>query len=368
MVAKVKVGFIGTGNIAPAYIRHSQPYEILDLVACADLDHGRAQAFAAEHGLRAMTVAELLADPEIEIVLNLTIPRAHAEVSLLAIEAGKHVYAEKPFAVTREDGRKVIEAAKAKGVLTGCAPDTFLGGGAQTARKLIDEGVIGQPVAATAFMVSHGPESWHPNPFFYYDVGGGPMFDMGPYYLTGLVNLLGPITRVTGSTRASFPERIATSQQWNGTKVPVHTTTHLTGTLDFASGAIGTIVMSFDVWAHRLPIIEIYGSEGTLIVPDPNTFGGEVRLWTPRGDDWRVIPHSHPTEIGRGTGVADMAYAIRGGRAHRASGELAYHVLDVMAAFDEASQDEKHVHIASAAATAQPAPLPAGLPVGVLDA
>lgn len=368
MVDKVKVGFIGTGNIAPAYIKNSLPYEILDLVACSDLDSERARAFGEQHNLRAMAVADMLADPEIEIVLNLTIPRVHAEVSLAAIAAGKHVYAEKPLAVTREDGMKVVQAAREKGVLVGCAPDTFLGGGGQTCRKLIDEGVIGQPIAATANMVSHGPESWHPNPFFYYDVGGGPMFDMGPYYLTALINLLGPITRVTGSTRASFPERTATSQHWPGAKIPVHTTTHLTGTLDFASGAIGTIIMSFDVWKHNLPIIEIYGSEGTLQVPDPNTFGGAIRVWKPTDREWHEVPYTHPTEIGRGTGVADMAYAIRSGRPHRASGDLAYHVLDIMASFDEASQGEKHVHIASAGQTAQPAPLPAGLPIGVLDA
>lgn len=365
MVDKVKVGFIGTGNIAPAYIRHSRPYEILDLVACSDLDNERAQAFANEHGLRAMTVAEMLADPEIELIVNLTVPKVHAEVNMLVIEAGKHVYCEKPFAVTREDGQKVLQRAKEKGVLTGCAPDTFLGGGGQTCRKLIEDGVIGEPVAATAFMVGHGPESWHPNPFFYYDVGGGPMFDMGPYYLTALVNLLGPIARVTGSTRASFNERTATSKQWNGTKIPVHTTTHLTGTLDFTTGAIATIIMSFDVWAHKLPIIEIYGSEGTLAVPDPNTFGGAIRLW--KQGEWTEIPFTHPTEVGRGTGVADMAYAIRSGRPHRASGELAYHVLDVMASFDESSQAGQHVAIASAATTAQPAALPAGLPIGVLD-
>lgn len=367
MVDKVKVGLIGVGNIAPAYMRYSRQYAILDVVACSDLDLARAQAFGQEYGLRAMTVEGLLDDPEIELVINLTIPRAHAEVNRAVIAAGKHVYVEKPFAVTRSDGQEVIEAAKAKGVLVGCAPDTFLGGGIQTCRKLIDEGAIGVPVAATAFMVSHGPESWHPNPFFYYDIGGGPMFDMGPYYLTTLINLLGPVARVTGSTRASFQERIATSEKWQGTKIPVYTTTHLTGTLDFTSGAIATLIMSFDVWAHRLPIIEIYGSEGTLAVPDPNTFGGTVRLWSTRGDDWREIPLTHPSEIGRGTGVADMAYAIRSGRPHRASGDLAYHVLDIMAAFDEASQTGQHIQIASAATTTQPAPLPPGLPVGVLD-
>ena len=204
MATKVKVGIIGCGNIFSAYAKGLRVFDILELAACADIDMARARAKAEEFNVpRACTVDELLADPAIEIVVNLTVPKTHAEVSLQIIEAGKHVYSEKPLAVTREDGGRILAAAKARGLLVGCAPDTFLGGGLQTCRKLIDDGWIGRPVAATAFMAGHGVEAWHPNPFFYYQKGGGPVFDMGPYYLTALINLLGPARRVTGATSAN---------------------------------------------------------------------------------------------------------------------------------------------------------------------
>src|SRR5262245_6033515 len=254
MLPKVKVGVVGCGKISGAYFEHCKAFEILDMAACADIDHDRAVAAAKEFGIpKACSVEELLADPEIQIVLNLTVPQAHAEVNLAAIAAGKHVYAEKPLAVTREDGQQTLAAAKERGVLVGCAPDTVLGGGIQTCRKLIDDGAIGVPVAATAFMMSHGPESWHPNPGFYYLTGGGPMLDMGPYYLTALITLIGPIRRVTGSTRITFPERVATSQARFGERLPVEVATHAAGVIDFANGAVGTIITSFDVWFANLP-------------------------------------------------------------------------------------------------------------------
>jgi predicted dehydrogenase len=365
MADKVKVGLIGCGNIAPAYIKWSRTFEILDVAACADIDLSAAQQVAGEHGLRACAVDELLADPEIEIVINLTVPKAHAEVSLAIIAAGKHVHSEKPLAITREDGQKILAAAAKAGVRIGCAPDTFLGGGLQTCRKLIDDGWIGQPVAATAFMLSRGPESWHPNPDFFYAIGGGPLFDMGPYYLTALVNLLGPVRRVTGAIRTSFPERIATSAAQYGRRIPVEVATHITGALDFAAGPIGTLIVSFDVWQHSLPRIEIYGSEGTLIVPDPNAFGGPVQVWRPTDREWREIPLTHSAEVGRGIGVADMAYGLRSGRPHRASGALAYHVLDLMHSIEDASRGGHHVELASTCP--QPAPLPLGLLAGRLD-
>ena len=361
----VKVGIIGCGNIAPAYIRGCAPYDVIELTACADINHDAALAFAAEYGLQAMSVTDLLADPDIQIVINLTIPRAHAEVALATIAAGKHTYGEKPLAVTRDQGRQIIQAARDKGVLVGCAPDTFLGGGIQTCRKLIDDGVIGDPVAATAFMMNHGHESWHPNPSFYYDLGGGPLFDMGPYYITALVNLLGPVKRVAGSAQMSFDERIATSEARNGEVIPVHVNTHLTASLDFHAGAIGTIIMSFDVWTHNLPLIEIYGSEGTLSVPDPNTFKGPVRVWTTETREWADVPLTHSDEIGRGTGVADLAVAIQSGRAQRASGDLAFHVLDIMHAVEDSSASGQHNVLESTCD--QPAALPVGLAVGELD-
>ena len=279
MGEQVKIGIIGCGNISPIYLQSGAKFEILDIVAVADKIWERAESRAAEYGVpRACTVKELLADPEIEIVVNITTPDAHAEVGLQVLEAGKSVYNEKPLAITREDGKRMVELAAAKGVRIGGAPDTFLGGGIQTCRKLIDDGWIGEPVAATAFMMGHGHESWHPDPEFYYKVGGGPMFDMGPYYLTALVNLVGPVKRVTGSARITFPERTITSQPKFGTKIEVEVPTHIAGVLDFANGAVGTIITSFDVWGGQLPRIEIYGTEGTLSVPDPNTFGGPIRI------------------------------------------------------------------------------------------
>ncbi len=365
MENKVKVGIIGCGNICGAYFKYMRMFPILDVVACADLDHSRAVTKADENDIKAMSVQELLADKAIDIVLNLTVPKAHAEVNMAAIAAGKNVYCEKPLAINRDDGRKTLDAAKAKGVLLGCAPDTFLGGGAQTCRKIIDDGWIGEPIAATAFMLCHGHESWHPSPEFYYEVGGGPMLDMGPYYLTALVNLIGPISRVTGSARATFPERLITSQPKFGKRVKVETPTHLAGVMDFASGAIGTIIQSFDVWSHNLPRIEIYGTQGSLVVPDPNAFTGPVMIRRSRDKEWSSLPLTHPDDVGRGIGVADMAYALRYGRKNRVSGDLACHVLDVMCSFEEASTTGRHITINST--VDKPAALPVDLPAGQLD-
>ncbi len=367
MADKVKVGVIGCGNISPAYFKGMRPFDILEVVACADIVSDRAKARAEEFMVpRACSVDELLADPEIGLVLNLTIPAAHATVNFQAIQAGKNVYCEKPLAVRRDDGRKVLEAAARKDLRVGCAPDTFLGGGIQTCRKLIDDGWIGQPVAATAFMMCHGHESWHPAPEFYYQLGGGPMLDMGPYYLTALVNLIGPIRRVTGSTRITFPERLITSQPKHGERVKVETPTHVAGVVDFANGAVGTIITTFDVWAANLPRIEVYGTDGSLSVPDPNRFDGEVRIRRSDSKEWASLPHTHSTEVSRGIGVADLAYGIVHGRAHRASGALAYHVLDVMHAFEDASKAGQHMRIDSG--VDRPAALPTGLVFGRLDA
>ena len=361
----LKVGIIGTGNIAPAYIRGCAPFEVIKLTACADILTDRAGAFGAEHGLAAYSVDDLLARDDIDIVINLTIPLAHAEVSLQIIEAGKHVYCEKPLAVDRDDGARVVSAAQAAGLRIGCAPDTFLGGGGQTARKVIDDGLIGKPVAATAFWLSRGHERWHPNAGFYYLKGGGPHFDMGPYYLTALVNLMGPVARVSSAAQRTFPERIATSEALMGQVLPVEVNTHVAGTLEFESGTIATVILSFDVWGNHLPEIEIHGERGSLSAPDPNRFDGDLRLLEGGASDWIDIPLTHSTNIGRGAGVADMAYAIQSGRPHRASGDLAFHVLDIMSALDESEEQGRHINIKST--LDQPAALPAGLSDGVLD-
>jgi len=365
-VEPVKVGVIGCGAISAAYLKANETFEMIDVVAVADLVLDRAKQKANEFKIpRACTVKELLADPEIEIVLNLTVPKAHAEVNLAAIEAGKSVHAEKPLGVSREEGIQTLKRAEEKGVRVGCAPDTFLGAGLQTCRKLLDDGWIGQPVAAGAFMLCHGHESWHPDPEFYYEVGGGPMFDMGPYYLTALVHLLGPVKRVCGSASVSFPQRTITSQKKFGKKIKVETPTHIAGVMDFASGAVGTLITSFDVWSHSLPRIEIYGSEGTLFVPDPNGFGGPVAVQRPGGERCEV-PLTHGYAEGpRGIGAADMACALRSGRAHRCGGELANHVLDVMVAFHDASQTSRYVELQTTCD--RPAPLPLGLRHGRID-
>lgn len=360
---KMKVGIVGCGNICGIYFKNLQRFEHVEVAACADLVPERAAAKAAEFKVpKACSVEELLADDSIELVVNLTIPQAHVPVALAALKAGKHVYGEKPLGVTRAEGQKLMAAAKKARLRVGSAPDTFLGGAFQTCRKLIDDGVIGAPVGATAFMICRGHESWHPAPEFYYKKGGGPMLDMGPYYLTGLINLLGPVRRVSGSCRITFPQRTITSQPKYGTKVKVEVPTHYAGALDFVSGAVGTLIMSFDVWAGNLPRIEIYGTEGSLSVPDPNGFGGEVKLFTPANKEWRPVPLTHSyTENWRGVGVADMAAAIRNKRDHRASGALALHVLDVMQSFAESSKAGRHIAIKNQCKR------PAALPVGLRD-
>jgi predicted dehydrogenase len=363
----VNVGLIGCGNISNAYFAGSKNSEIIRIVACADLDSARAQARAQEHGIRAATVDELLHDPEVELIVNLTVPKAHAPVNLSALRAGKHAYCEKPFALDSAAGAAVLALAKEKNLLVGCAPDTFLGGGQQTARNALDRGAIGRPVAALAFMMCRGHESWHPSPQFYYEKGGGPMFDMGPYYITALINLLGPVARVSGSTKSAFPERLITSQPFAGTKIPVETPTHVTGVMDFADGATATIVTTFDTWPYPLPCIVVFGTEGTMEVPDPNSFGGPVRLRSADGKTYDEIPHTHTTERGRGAGVADMAYSIRRReRAHRASGQLAQHATEVMESFEKSSVAGRHLNLVSTCP--RPAALPLGLSPSQLDA
>lgn len=361
-----KIGVIGCGNISDIYFKAGSKFSALEIVACADIDAARAQTQAETYGLEALTPEALLAHPEIDIVVNLTIPAAHAQVDQAAIAAGKSVYSEKPLALSRDDGAALLAAADAQGVRVGCAPDTFLGGGLQTCRKLVDDGWIGEPIAATAFMVGRGHEHWHPNPEFYYKAGGGPMFDMGPYYLTALVSIMGPVARVTGAARATFPTRTVTSQPNFGQVIQVDVPTHVTGLMDFANGAIGTIITSFDVWSHTLPWLEIYGTEGSLRLPDPNTFGGPVYVKRGREQEWSPIPLTHGyAENSRGLGVADMAAAMQAGRPHRASGALAQHVLDIMCALHEASDQGAHVTLTSTCD--RPAPLPLGLMPGEVE-
>ncbi|MEW6360243.1 MAG: Gfo/Idh/MocA family oxidoreductase [Planctomycetota bacterium] len=366
MAEKFNVGVVGCGAISALYMRKIPFFRNLALAACADIVPKRAEDRAKELNVpKVYTVDELIAAPDVDIVLNLTIPKVHSSIALAALKEGKHVYNEKPLAQTRDEAKKMLKLAKKNGLRIGCAPDTFLGGGIQTCRKVIDDGWIGRPLAASAFMLGHGPENWHLDPDFFYQPGGGPMFDMGPYYLTTLVNLLGPVKRVVGSATKGFDVRPITNPEKPkfGTRIPVNTPTHLVGIMEFKSGAVGNLIMSFDVWASQLPRIEIYGSEGTLSVPDPNTFGGPIRIRRMDYAEWREVPLAFSYfEQSRGIGLADMAQGIRSGRPHRASGELAYHVLDLMHAFHDASDAGKYVEIGSTCE--RPAPLPLGLVEG----
>lgn len=360
---RMKVGVIGTGNISGAYLTHARDYRAMEIVACAALRMEAAQEKAAEHAIKAMGISAMLADPDIEMVINLTLPQSHAEVNADILKAGKHAYCEKPFAVARAGAKAVLELAEKEGLRVGCAPDTFLGGGHQTTRKLLDEGWIGSPVAGTAFMMCPGHESWHPNPGFYYRKGGGPVLDMGPYYITALVNLLGPVKAVSAMSRRSS-ERTATCEALRGQTLPVEVDTHTAGLIHFCNDTVITLVMSFDVQGHAHNPLELYGTLGSMIIPDPNGFGGTVQVCNRQtGKSFATIPLTHGyADNFRSIGAADMADAIRNHRPHRASGALAYHVLDIMCALDEAAQSKGLVKLGSTCE--RPAAMPLGLHEG----
>lgn len=365
----VKIGLIGCGKISAAYFAGCKAYPILEVVACADLNVALAQQTAREQGLKfGGSVEKLLARRDIEIVVNLTIPAVHAKVNRAILAAGKHVYCEKPFALTADDTQSVLNKAARHKLRVGSAPDTFLGSGIQTARRLIDEGAIGRPVAALGFMLCPGHESWHPNPAFYYQAGGGPMFDMGPYYITALVNLLGPVARVSGAAQTTFPERTITSEPRRGETIPVETPTHYSTTLEFAAGATATLVMSFDTHRFPLPNLVVFGTEGNLRVPDPNHFDGIVQIakaGAKTADDYTDVVTTHATGRARGTGVADLAQALRSGRPHRANGRLAHHVVEVMEAAALSPVKGRHIRIQSTCD--RPTALPAALAATAMD-
>ncbi len=343
----LRVGIVGVGNISGIYFRNLLRFPETEIVACADLDLDRAREAATKNGVgKALTPDDLIRDPEVELVLNLTIPKVHAEIAIRAMDHGKHVYSEKPLGISNEEGQAVLAKSIETGLRAGCAPDTFMGAGIQTCRKLIDDGVIGTPIAGNAFMMCRGHETWHPSPEFYYEVGGGPMLDMGPYYVSALVNLLGSVDRVTASTRASFPTRTITSQPKAGKVINVETPTHMVGVLDFESGAIVQLTTSFDVYANPMPNIVIYGTEGTLIVPDPNGFGGVPQIKRAGESEWKNVELTHGfSDNARGVGVLDMAYAIRNNTSFRPDVSFAAQVLEVMTAYERSSQLGQHIKI-----------------------
>lgn len=368
MNEKLKIGLIGCGAISGAYLKFSKLFPLLDITACADLDPQKSAARAAEFQIpKSCSPGQLLTDPSIDIVLNLTIPAAHAAVSLQALSAGKHVFCEKPLATTLPEARKVLDTAQSKNLRVGCAPDTFLGSALQTARKLIDDGVIGRPLAFTAFMMGKGHEHWHPNPEFFYEPGAGPMFDMGPYYLTALVNLLGPIKRITGAASIAIPERTITSDPKKGRTFTVQTPDHICGTIEFDNGCIGTIITSFAIpipaYDEAHPIT-LYGTEGTLKIPDPNLFDGSVLLRRTTDPDFHPVLPAFPQGFGRAVGLADLAHALRSNRPHRATGAQAFLVLEAMQAFLDSARTGRSV--APATPYQRPAPMPASLPL-ILD-
>jgi predicted dehydrogenase len=370
MADKVRVGVIGCGAISGAYLGMAKNFPNVEMNACADLNEEAAKAKAKEFGIpRVLGVDQLIADPGIEVVLNLTVPKAHVPIALAALNAGKHTYAEKPLGIDRAEGKKVIDLAKQKGLRVGCAPDTFMGAGVQTARKLIEDGAIGKPVAFTAYMMGRGHEHWHPSPEFYYQVGGGPMFDMGPYYLTALLNLLGPVKRISGMASIGIPQRTITSQPKFGKTMTVETPDHVTGLMEFENGCVGSIMQSFAMrsasYDGKNPIT-IFGDKGAIKVPDPNGFDGPVFLCTfGEKDEYVEVPHTFVKGYGRSVGLADMAVAIRSGRAHRANGEQAFAVLDLMQGFLDSSSSGKAY--APVTKYERPKAMPAELPFGQLD-
>jgi len=329
----LKVGIVGAGIISAAYLKTKFPQ--FKITCCSDIQQTQAELRAREFRIAAVSTETILTDPAIDIVLNLTTPQHHAEVTGAGVRARKHVYSEKPLSISTGEAEPLLQTAAANDVRIGCAPDTFLGAAQQTGRKLLDEGAIGSPIGGTAFFMSGGPESWHPNPEFFYQKGAGPVFDMGPYYLTALVNLLGPIKRVWSAGRTTLPQRTIGSGPRKGISFPVSVLSYLSAILEFHGGPIVTFVASFDVPAYNHPYIEIYGTEGTLQLPDPNYFGGAVRL--NQDGYWVDVSHSHGFGDGnyRGIGLADLVAGLRSGTPHRASAELAFHVLEVMEAIVE---------------------------------
>ena len=349
-MTSLRVGLIGTGRISDIYLKNCKLFEGLDIVACGSLNRAESEAKAAQFDVPlVLSPDEILTHPDIDAVLNLTIPAAHAEISLRALENGKHVYAEKPFVTDLADGRRILEKAASRGLKVGNAPDTFFGGRWQTLRKALDSGVIGEPTGIAAFVPTHGVERHHPNPDFYYAKGGGPLLDLGPYYLAVMVFLLGPVARVVGLNRKTFPERMIENGPRNGEMMPVEVDTHCQSLFEFESGVVGQMMVSFDVWESETPRLEVYGTEGTLCIPDPdpgdgaNIFQGPVWLrtrgtsrWTMRPRpiapaDWAVMENTHGLNFdARGVGLAELAQAVREDREPRASGALGQHLCEIM--------------------------------------
>ncbi|MFF1573438.1 Gfo/Idh/MocA family protein [Leifsonia sp. NPDC058292] len=350
---RVGVGVIGAGVISTEYLKNLTTFPDLEVRFIADIDLARAQAQAEAFGIAGSgSVEQLLADDGIEIVVNLTLPRVHVEVALQALAAGKHVWSEKPFALDRASGKQLLDAAHEKGLRVATAPDTFLGAGIQSARRLVESGAIGAPLTALTLMQSPGPESWHPNPDFLFQEGAGPLFDIGPYYLTALVQLFGPVARVSAAASKSRETRVIGSGPRAGEEFAVTVPTHVSALYEFESGQTAQSIFSFDSKLGRTQF-EVAGVDGTLVVPDPNTFVGELLVHG--ADGIETIPATGSTSS-RGTGVVELARAIRAGQPERASGEQAYHVLDIMVSTIEAGLSGQPVAVESTVTVAPALP------------
>ncbi len=353
MSQRARIGVVGCGDIArKAYLPFIREREECEIVACADTRGEIAAALATDFGIPTVcSLEQMLADKGIDVILNLTHPAAHAPVNLAALENGKHVVCEKPFALNREEAQAVLAKSKETGLLVASAPDTVLGPGTQAARAAVDSGLIGTPVGGRITWTCGGHESWHPNPAFYYQRGGGPMLDMGPYYLSAIVHLLGPIKSVTGRTSRAHDTRTIASEPLAGTIVDVECPTHYSGVIEMVSGVHVLTLMSFDVpGAPEFGILpEVMGSKGTLVSPDPNSFTGEVRTRS-GNEDWQTVESKFDYSAGRGLGLVDLVHSIHSGKTPRASGDLAYHVLDAMLAFEDSDQTGRRIDLTSTCA------------------
>ncbi|MGE7367854.1 Gfo/Idh/MocA family protein [Neorhizobium sp. NPDC001467] len=365
MSKELGVGIIGCGNISITYFQLAPLFKGLKILACADLDPAAARLRAQEYGVTAQSVTELLANDELDVIVNLTIPAAHFTVSKAILDAGKHLYSEKPLTITLEEGKELQALARAKNLAVGCAPDTFLGGSHQLARKYIDEGGVGRITSGTCHVMSPGMEMWHPNPGFFFLQGGGPILDLGPYYIANLINFLGPIKRVAALTSMANPTRTISSEPLRGQVIPVETPTSIHALLEFVGGATITLSASWDVWSHRHANMELYGTDGSIYVPDPNYFGGTVEA---SGRDKTILPLADwdhpfarvnqqrpegPRANYRTAGLADMAAALIDGRDIRCSIDRALHGVDVMTSILKSGQDGNFV--ATTTSCTQPA-------------
>ena len=342
-VEPMRVGVVGCGMVAQMYVGGSKAFDTWKPVACADLDVAATEAFAAKHGLRPETVDDLVADPEIDLVLNLTPAAAHAAVTRAALEADKHVYTEKPLATTVDEGRELVTEAERRGLRLGCAPDTFLSSAYLAAKRLIDDGAIGVPIGASARLLLGGPDAWHPNAAAFYGPGGGPLLDLAPYYLAAAVALFGPIEAVAGFATTPTPVRTLGAGPLAGRTIESEVPTHAAALLRMRQGALVMLTVSFEARDQYVSGMEVFGTEASLVLPNANEFGGDILLLRGETEPEPVPYESLGARETRGRGLDDLVESLRAGRPHRASGELALHVLEAAAAVSRSETERRTI-------------------------